>query len=73
MRQLMIVFVVAAGLSAPSLVAPCKGAKGKFMGTVKLTNIWFVGRGIVADELELGTISLEQGQANYDPFIEHKA
>jgi hypothetical protein len=43
------------------------------MGTVKLTNIWFVGRGIVADELELGTISLEQGQANYDPFIEHKA
>lgn len=31
MRQLMIVFVVAAGLSAPSLAASCKDAKGKFM------------------------------------------
>lgn len=31
MRQLMIVFVVAAGLAAPSVAAPCKDAKGKFM------------------------------------------
>jgi len=31
MRQLMILFIVAAGLSAPALAAPCKDAKGKFM------------------------------------------
>jgi len=31
MRQLIIIFVVAAGLAAPSLAAPCKDAKGKFM------------------------------------------
>lgn len=31
MKQLMIVFVVAAGLAAPSLAAPCKDAKGRFM------------------------------------------
>ena len=31
MRQLMIMFVVAAGLASPSLASPCKDAKGKFM------------------------------------------
>ena len=31
MKQLMIVFVVAAGLAAPSLAAPCKDAKSRFM------------------------------------------
>ena len=30
MRQLMIILVVAAGLVAPSVAAPCKDAKGKF-------------------------------------------
>jgi hypothetical protein len=34
MRQLMIVFVVAAGLSAPSLVAPCKGVDRRRSGTL---------------------------------------
>lgn len=31
MRELMIILVVAAGLAAPSLAAPCKDAKGKFI------------------------------------------
>ena len=31
MKQLMIMFVVAAGVAAPSFAAPCKDAKGKFM------------------------------------------
>ena len=31
MRHLMIMLVVAAGLAAPAVAAPCKDAKGKFI------------------------------------------